>query len=157
MIKVLFVCLGNICRSPIAQGVFEDLVKKKGLQEHFYVDSAGVSGYHRGEPPHELSCMIAEKYSINITMQRSRPVTPGDKFEFDYFIAMDQSNHSSLIKEFGVDPEKLYCLREFDKISGEMDVPDPYGLNLASFDEVYKIISSSVEQFLNHLLKKINL
>jgi len=107
--KVLFVCLGNICRSPLAQGIFESKVDNI----EFYADSAGTSGWHEGEPPHSGSIKVAERNSVSISKQRSRPVRLSDKDEFDYLIAMDRANKSSLLNEFGAREDQVFLMREF--------------------------------------------
>ncbi|HMY10515.1 MAG TPA: low molecular weight protein-tyrosine-phosphatase, partial [Turneriella sp.] len=100
MRSVLFVCLGNICRSPLAQGIFEHQVRQAGIEKDYDADSAGTSGWHEGEPPHGGSIRIARKYGISIERQRSRPVHPKDAEIFDYIIAMDTANRESLLSEF---------------------------------------------------------
>ena len=155
MIKILFVCLGNICRSPIAQGVFEKKINILGLSHNFYVDSAGTSGWHKGERPHHGSIKVGLKNKVDINNQRSRAVTLHDGTEFDYIIAMDQNNYLSLLNEFQFPEKKVIKIRFFDtnnKPNG--DVPDPYGHGDEAFDNVYAIINHAVENFIHFLKEK---
>ncbi|MDH5719941.1 MAG: low molecular weight phosphotyrosine protein phosphatase [Spirochaetia bacterium] len=154
IIQIVFVCLGNICRSPLAQGIFEKKIKEKNLEDKFVIDSAGTSGWHDGEPPHPGSVQIAKEYGAHIQHQKSRPVHMKDKDIFDYFIAMDQNNANTLHTEFAVPKEKIYKLREFDKIDPGSDVMDPFGYGPDAFDDVYKVIERSVEGFIKFLQKK---
>ncbi|MDH4262780.1 MAG: low molecular weight phosphotyrosine protein phosphatase [Spirochaetia bacterium] len=151
MIKVLFVCLGNICRSPLAQGIFENKIEIAGLSEHYYADSAGTSAWHRGEKPDKGSIHIARVNHINIENQRSRPVVAADQNEFDYFIAMDDQNARSLINEFGVPKEKIFKLRNFDPEPENGNVPDPYGGGSDGFARVFQIIDRSMLPFIEYL------
>ena len=154
MIKVLFVCLGNICRSPLAQGIFEKIVRDAGLGEKCTADSAGTSGWHRGEPPHHLSIMIAKQYGIDITRQRGRSIELTDNDQFDYIIPMDNANRENLIHEFNFSPDKVIKIREFDKKSKGADVPDPYGHPLNTFKDIYLLLEHCIRNFIKFLKKK---
>lgn len=151
MVKVLFVCLGNICRSPLAQGVFETKVKQLGYHDKFYADSAGTSAWHEGEKPDRRSIEIGKKYNVNIENQRSRPVSFSDRTEFDYIIAMDDQNVYALTQEFGVPEEKILKLRFFDPEQKNGNVPDPYNDRIDGFDRVYQIIDRSMTPFIDFL------
>ena len=96
MIKVLFVCMGNICRSPTAEGVFSKLVRERGLVEHISIDSAGTHAYHVGEPPDARSARAASERGIDLSRQRARRVTVQDFQQFDYVLAMDSDNYTHL-------------------------------------------------------------
>lgn len=147
MQSVLFVCLGNICRSPLAQGIFEHQVAKAGLASLYDADSAGTSGWHQGEPPHSGSIAVARKYGIAIERQKSRPVHPKDAEIFDYIIAMDTANRESLIREFRFPGEKVFLMRDFDErppAKKGLSVPDPWGHGSDAFEQVYGILSESV-------------
>ena len=154
MIRVLFVCLGNICRSPLAQGIFEKKIDDAGLAHHFYSDSAGTSGWHQGEKPHSGSIHIAGLRGISIERQRSRPVSISDNQEFDYFIAMDRSNRESLLREFAVPEENLFIVRSFEEDAASANVPDPYGQGEEAFAEVFDILDRSIEGLIRYLLDK---
>ncbi|MCS6984217.1 MAG: low molecular weight phosphotyrosine protein phosphatase [Leptospiraceae bacterium] len=152
MKKILFVCLGNICRSPLAQGIFEKKIADRGLSGKYYADSAGISAYHEGERPHIGSIRVAREKGIDIEKQRSRPVRYSDRHEFDYFVAMDRSNYHALLTDFALPPEKVLLMRDFDPQGGD-DVPDPWGKNHAAFLEVYAILDRSIEKFIDFLEK----
>lgn len=141
MKKILFVCLGNICRSPLAQGIFEKRISDQGLSNNFYADSAGTSGWHKGEKPQSGSILAAQKHDIDLSQQKSRQVSHSDNVEFDFFIPMDKSNQMSLINEFSIPPEKVHLLRNFDSNTGNLNVPDPYAMGQGAFDEVFAIIN----------------
>ena len=149
MIRVLFVCLGNICRSPLAQGIFEKRVDDQGLGDVFYADSAGTSGWHEGERPHHGSIDIARQNAVTIEKQKSRAVRPGDAHEFDYFIAIDTANKSSLLNEFGFDHSRVFLMRDFAGEQGK-NVPDPYGSGSSGFANVYDILNRSVDGLINY-------
>jgi protein-tyrosine phosphatase len=151
MIRVLFVCLGNICRSPLAQGIFENKIENAGLSDKYYADSAGTSAWHQGEKPDAGSVFIAKANHLNIENQRSRPVVGGDQHEFDYFIAMDEQNVRSLVGEFGIPNEKIFKLRQFDPQPDDGNVPDPYGGGKDGFARVYQIIDRSMQPLINYL------
>lgn len=156
MRSVLFVCLGNICRSPLAQGIFEHKANQFGLSAEFDADSAGTSGWHEGEAPHSGSIRIAQKYGVSIERQRSRPVHPKDGEIFDFIIAMDTSNRESLISEFRFPAPKVHLMRDFSIRQSEkkgLSVPDPWGHGADAFEEVYQILDDAVAGFLQQIHK----
>jgi protein-tyrosine phosphatase len=155
MRSVLFVCLGNICRSPLAQGIFEHQIRQAGLAQHFDADSAGTSGWHAGERPHSGSIRIAKKYGISIEKQRSRPVHPKDAEIFDYIIAMDTSNRESLLSEFRFPESKIFLMRSFSRSgssSHNLNVPDPWGMGDEAFENVYRILEDAVAGLVKELI-----
>jgi len=108
--KVLFVCLGNICRSPTAQGVFEHLVKQRNLQDQISIDSAGTHAYHVGEQPDPRSQSAARSRGVDLSTQRARRVAVEDFERFDYILAMDRSNYENLKSMCEPDHlPKVYC------------------------------------------------
>jgi len=154
MQSVLFVCLGNICRSPLAQGLFEHQIAQAGLAAHYDADSAGTSGWHEGEPPHSGSIAVARKYGISIDRQRSRPVHPKDGEIFDYIIAMDASNRDSLLHEFRFPAAKIHLMRDFSLAAGAkkgLAVPDPWGKSGEAFETVYAILEEATAGFVTYL------
>jgi protein-tyrosine phosphatase len=154
MRSVLFVCLGNICRSPLAQGIFEHQIRMAGLESDYDADSAGTSGWHEGEPPHPGSIRIARKYGISIERQRSRPVHPKDGELFDYIIAMDTANRQALLSEFRFPEHKVHLMRNFHlngQYNRELSVPDPWGLGDDAFERVYAILDDAVAGFIRQL------
>jgi len=153
MVKVLFVCLGNICRSPLAQGVFEKKALERGWEALVYADSAGVSGWHKGAKPHNGSIAVALENGLSIENQRSRVVVSLDNNEFNYIIAMDDSNVNSLLYEFGMNEKRVFLMRSFSKQKGDLNVPDPYGQANSSFQLVYSILDESMDSFMEYLKK----
>ena len=163
MISVLFVCLGNICRSPVAEGVFKELVKQKQLDDLIQCDSAGTAAYHVGSLPDKRMRKVSQEYGITLTHQ-SRQLSYNDFTRFGYIIAMDESNFNNIRKEsFRANgrylPEhQLYLYRMFDPQRGSsVIVPDPYYEENEAFEEVYQIVKRSGTAFLNFLIEKHNL
>ncbi len=143
MRRILFVCLGNICRSPLAEGVAQIIVEKKGLI--LVVDSAGTSNWHEGAAPCEHSISIARQNNIDISKQRSRPVTKQDIEHFDYVVAMDAQNKRDL-ENFGF--TNVYKLGDYGGYKGA-DVPDPYFFpGFKGFETVFEMIDVCVKDFL---------
>jgi low molecular weight protein-tyrosine phosphatase len=148
-IKVLFVCMGNICRSPTAQGVFEMLVAEAALAEHIQVDSAGTHAYHIGEPPDARATEAALRRGVNLSSQKARRVMPADFVEFDYVLAMDRSNYEDLSAQ--CDPADLSKLRLFLEYAPDLrvhDVPDPYYGGATGFDRVLDLIEAAAQGLL---------
>ncbi|PSL05777.1 low molecular weight protein-tyrosine-phosphatase [Cecembia rubra] len=153
MIKVLFICLGNICRSPLAEAIFNHKVKKYGLEHKFSSDSCGTSDYHIGELPDERTLNCASKYQIPIN-HRARQINRVDLRESHYLIAMDFSNKRNVENLLGIhriQHEQLFLIREFQPDAEELEVPDPYYGGEDGFEEVYQILDNSIEHFLEHL------
>src|SRR5882724_7288217 len=141
--KILFVCLGNICRSPLAEAIFNERVKQKGLAKYFQADSCGTSNYNLGDNPDHRTIKSALENNIPIG-HKARQLTRPDVEEFDLILAMD-SNNLRHIKE--VSPEehlfKVKLMRTYDP-HGEGDVPDPYYGNERDFDKVFEILDRSI-------------
>ncbi|MED0738356.1 low molecular weight protein-tyrosine-phosphatase [Aneurinibacillus thermoaerophilus] len=154
-IGVIFVCLGNICRSPLGEGVFRHLVREKGIEDYFVIDSAGTASYHVGKLPDPGSRRVAEKHGISLAGQFARQFTTKDLTQWDYVIAMDASNQSN-IRCLGAVNGNLHLLREFDP-EGPGDVPDPWARGDKAFLETYTIIRRSCEKLLEHIIKEHNL
>ncbi|WP_164985342.1 low molecular weight protein-tyrosine-phosphatase [Ammoniphilus sp. CFH 90114] len=153
MIKVIFVCLGNICRSPLGEGVFRELVKERGLEQQFQIDSAGTAAYHVGKLPDPGSRRVALKHGFSIEDQRARQFRSGDLIEWDYIIAMDSSNRRN-IEKLGSTSGELVLMRDFDPEIKGSDVPDPWSLGDEAFLETYRIIRRSCEALLDYLVEK---
>ena len=152
-IGVLFVCLGNICRSPLAEGVFRMLVIEAGMQDWFRIDSAGTSGYHQGDAPDPRTCAVAEQRGI-VLEHTSRRVRPADLEQFDYVLAMDSENleRLELLRDGRDTNAHIALLRSFepDAPSGA-EVPDPYYDEDGGFEEVHEIIERACRGLLAHI------
>jgi protein-tyrosine phosphatase len=148
-ISVLFVCMGNICRSPTAHGVLEELVERDGLQEIIRVDSAGTHAYHVGSSPDSRSQKTAASRGVDLSAQRARQAERKDFEQFDYIIAMDRDNLSNL--QFIAPPEgkhKLHLLLDFAPELGVKEVPDPYYGGDKGFDKVFDLVYAASERLL---------
>lgn len=143
------VCLGNICRSPLAEGI----LKSKINTANIFVDSAGTSGFHEGELPDSRSIKIAKKYGIDITNQRSRPFKIADFDVFDLIYVMDRSNYQNIINlaRNDVDKQKVRLILNENKVSSTLDVPDPYFDSEHGFDFVFKMLDEVCEIISNKL------
>ncbi|MGH2855103.1 MAG: low molecular weight protein-tyrosine-phosphatase [Solirubrobacteraceae bacterium] len=154
MTRLLFVCLGNICRSPTAEGVMRALVRDAGLQERIEVDSAGTGSWHVGEPPDARATRVARRRGIELE-GAARQVWPHDFAEFDLILAMDASNLRNL-RRLAPDEDaraKVRLLREFDPAaSGDLDVPDPYYGGPNGFEEVLDLVHAACASLLERLL-----
>lgn len=149
--KVLMVCLGNICRSPSAQGVFQTKVEQAGLAHLIEVDSAGTSSWHIGEPPDQRSQQAALGRGYDLSQQRGRQVQPQDFEEFDYILAMDADNLISLqaMRPAGYEGH-LGLFLDFSDHKGQ-DVPDPYHGGRAGFERVLDLVEAASEGLLQEI------
>jgi len=157
MIKVLFVCLGNICRSPSAEGVFRKLVEEQGLDEVIEIDSAGTHAYHVGSPPDSRAQEAASRRGIDMSSQVGRRVEDGDFYIFDYILAMDESNEYHL-REMAP-PEEIHRVRRFLEFAPERterEVPDPYYGGHAGFENVLDLIEDASEGLLTDIKLRLN-
>ncbi len=152
MVKILFVCMGNICRSPTAEGVFRHKVIDAGLEDQIHIDSAGTIAYHIGHPPDPRAQKAALKRGIDLSTQRARKVTSKDFEAFDLVIAMDSDNYYELeaICPTGHE-DRLHMFLKFAKNSRETDVPDPYYGGVNGFEVVLDLIEDASEGLLQHL------
>ena len=148
------VCLGNICRSPTAEGVLRKLVHEHKLQHYIEVDSAGTSGWHDGEGPDHRTVHAAHKRGYDLALLRSRKVTARDFEQHDYILAMDSQNLRDLE---AICPSaqrgKLETLLQYGS-TGLSNVPDPYECNLEAFETVLDLCEQACEAFLHHLIAK---
>ena len=143
-VKVLFVCMGNICRSPLAHGYFQDLVNKEGLDSRIEIDSAGTHAYHVGEPPDRRSQEVANRHGIDLSTQRGRKVVDGDFDYYDYILAMDNENLSILRQRAALeDHKKIHLFMDFAQSAGVSEVPDPYYGGAQGFDYVYGLVEQA--------------
>lgn len=148
MTSLLFVCLGNICRSPLAEGVFRHMAREAGYAFHFEVDSAGIGAWHEGDPPDARSIEIAGKHHIDIAGQRARRIVSDDFIRFDHLLAMDHDNLTALHDQAaGAHRGKIRLLLQHP----ELDVPDPYYGNSDGFEVVYQLILRGCHALLEDL------
>ena len=153
MKKILFVCLGNICRSPAAQGIMQDLINRKGLQNEFYIDSAGLYGGHANELPDYRMRVHAKRRGYNLD-HRSRPVRTSDFEDFDLIIAMDDSNFSRLRKMAPSIEDENKIVRMIDYVKGYPQfhsVPDPYYEGSEGFEIVLNLLEDGCKNLLDCL------
>ncbi|MGE0560750.1 MAG: low molecular weight protein-tyrosine-phosphatase [Flavobacteriales bacterium] len=151
MIKVLFVCLGNICRSAMAQGVLEQKVKQQNLS--IRVDSAGTSNYHIGDPPDYRMIKKGLEYNIDISTQRARQFTVSDFDEFDYIFAMDKSNLENInyLARNNQDKQRVKLFLDYPYPNQQRSVPDPYYGGQDGFEEVYQLLNHATDIFIKSI------
>lgn len=157
LIKVLFVCMGNICRSPTAEGVFAQLVKKNNLNNKIHIDSAGTHAYHVGEQPDHRSQEVAKKRGIDLSGLRGRQVISNDIIEFDYVLAMDNENYENLLNICPDGYESRISL--FLSHASDLDVdevPDPYYGGNSGFDYVLDITEEASKGLLYKIRSEKN-
>lgn len=152
--KILFVCLGNICRSPLAEGIFAHLAEEAGRGSDFEIDSAGLGGWHVGELPDPRSRAVAQAHGIRLD-RRARQFERRDFDQYDLIVAMDRENKSDLLSFSNLSSAhraKIKLLREFDpQADGDLDVPDPYYGRAEGFERVYQMIERSARELLKSL------
>jgi protein-tyrosine phosphatase len=160
MINVLFICLGNICRSPIAEGVFQNIVQQAGLTDKIQCDSAGTASYHIGSLPDRRMRQIALERGIKLT-HNARKLNGDDFYNFDYIVAMDEANFDDIRNQsyrssgFYFPEDRLFMYREFDpERQDAIDVPDPYYEDISMFEEVYEIVERCGIEFLEFIIQK---
>jgi protein-tyrosine phosphatase len=157
--KILFVCMGNICRSPLAEGIFLHLARERGLSDRFEVDSCGIGDWHVGHAPDPRSQAVAGKNGITLQCRARRVEAPDDFDNFDLILAMDRSNRRDLC---ALSPDehhgKIRLMREWDPVAGESaedadgpEVPDPYYGGPQGFEDMYAMLRRSCERLLGEL------
>jgi protein-tyrosine phosphatase len=153
MISVLFVCLGNICRSPTAEGIFRATCQQRELSGQFRIASAGTAGWHVGKPPDTRAIRAARGRDVDLSMLRARQVEAVDFENFDFILAMDESNVEDLIpmRPRGSSAH-LHRFLEFNQSANSLDGPDPYYGGDAGFELVLDLITSASQGFLDHLV-----
>lgn len=182
-IKVLFVCLGNICRSPLAEAIFNKKVEERGLQSHFESDSAGTSNYHIGSQPDKRTLRNAEKNAVKIS-HSARQIASPDLRNYDYILAMDAENMEKINTLAEADAQiegKIFLMRDFepgahpeftvneeqpftninslaetsdDPLTPDRDVPDPYHGGEEGFQHVFDILDRTVDNFIEYVLRE---
>jgi protein-tyrosine phosphatase len=152
MTKILFVCLGNICRSPMAEGLLKKMIKDQNLEHCFHVESRGTSSWEEGNPPHPGTQKILKRLGISTEGMFSKKITKNDFNDFDYIIGMDHENMKYLKKYAFENIYKLYLLRDVDaKTKGEI-VPDPY--YSGKYEETYQLLNESLSIWLEKLINE---
>lgn len=152
-LNVCFVCHGNICRSPLAQGVMESLVKQEGLENTILISSAGVSGWHIGEPPDDRMHATARKHGVTLN-SRARHFQAHDFKQMDMVLAMDHSNLETLkaMLPLAETRDKLFLFRSFDpENKGDLEVPDPYYGGERGFELVFEMVERACPKILDRL------
>ncbi len=152
--SILTVCLGNICRSPLAEGILRHLAEQRGLSSSLEIDSCGTSSYHVGERPHRGSQQIARERGVSLDGIRSRQIEDADFERFDWFLCMDTDNRNT-VRHLARDQEledRVVLLLDYARGDGPRDVPDPY--YEGGFPGVFDLIYDGCEGFLDHLASK---
>jgi protein-tyrosine phosphatase len=153
MVRVLFVCMGNICRSPLAQGVFENVLRREGLEDAVFVDSAGTGHWHVGSPPDERALSAASLRGLDLSAQRARQIAREDCQNFDYILTMDEENYhrvSSLCWGSAV----VRPFLDFATDSPEREVPDPYYGGPDGFEHVLDLVEEASEGLLEDIRER---
>ncbi len=152
MVKVLFVCMGNICRSPMAQGVFHKLVQEAGLEDQVSIDSAGTHSYHIGDAPDQRAQSILRDRGIDISGLRGRQVADPDFKQFDYILAMDTANLNNLKRRASSSyHDKIRLMLAYSRRYPNLDVPDPYFGGAEGFDEVLRMVEDAGQGLLKEI------
>jgi protein-tyrosine phosphatase len=157
MIRVLFVCMGNICRSPMAQGVLERRLREEQLDDRVRVDSAGTYHYHTGEPPDRRGVTAARRRGVQIGGQRARPVCDNDFMEFDLILAMDSDNERELR---AICPpshgDRVKLVMDFAPDLGEREIPDPYYVGEQGFEKVLDMLELCMQGLMDELRDRLD-
>lgn len=158
-IRVMFVCLGNICRSPLAEGVFRKLVREHGLESQFEIRSSGTGDWHVGQPADRRMRATARSYSVDLEPHLGAQITFDDLAHYDHVLVMDKSNLNDVLyldreDQFG---HKVRLFREFDPEPDDFQVPDPYYGGDEGFRHVYEIVDRTARTFLHRLIEEHNL
>jgi protein-tyrosine phosphatase len=154
-VSVLFVCMGNICRSPTAEGVFRKIISEAGLDDSVHSDSAGTHAYHTGEPPDRRARAAAERRGISLEHLRARRIVESDFEVFDFILAMDQDNLMNL-RDAAADEHhgKLHLFLDFATAGHHTEVPDPYYGGSSGFEKVLDLVEEASQGLLEAVRKR---
>ncbi len=156
MVKVLFVCMGNICRSPMAEGVFHKLVNEAGLDDRISIDSAGTHSYHVGDAPDQRAQATLLDQGIDISGLRGRQVADPDFKHFDYIVAMDTANLNNLKRRAPFNyQKKIRLMLSYSRKFPNLDVPDPYYGGAEGFDQVLKMVEDAGQGLLKEIQENL--
>ncbi len=149
---ILMVCLGNICRSPLAEGILRHKINQREL--NWQIDSAGTADWHEGIPPHELSCKVAKQNGFDISEQRSRPLKVEDFDRFDYVFVMDRSNYSNVkqLAGAGFNPNQVRMIMNELHPGENREVPDPWSHSIDAYHSVFAMLDQACDQLIENLL-----
>jgi protein-tyrosine phosphatase len=154
LVNVLFVCLGNICRSPTAEGVFRALVERQGLARQVTADSAGTTAWNLGQPPDPRAQAEARRRGIDLSRLRARQAGPDDFHRFDYLLAMDHRNRAALA---GFCPQgrepRLHLFLDFAPDADRREVIDPYSLGPEAFRQMFQLVETGARGLLRHIIR----
>jgi protein-tyrosine phosphatase len=153
MVRVLFVCLGNICRSPLAQGVLENALRREGLEDEVFVDSAGTGAWHAGHPPDERAQRGAGLRGLDLSTQRARRVTLDDCQSFDYILTMDEENYRAVAALCREGSAEVRPFLDYAPNRAEREVPDPFYGGPEGFEHVLDLVEEASEGFLQNIRK----
>jgi protein-tyrosine phosphatase len=154
MVKVLFVCMGNICRSPTAEGVFRHYVTQRGLHRHIHIDSAGTHSYHVGSEPDHRTQAAAKLRGFDLCSLRARRVSGGDFEQFDYILAMDRTNYEDLYRRSPAQHRhKIRLFLQYADGLKEDEVPDPYYGGDKGFEQVLDLVEAAAKGLLDKLVQ----
>lgn len=151
-IRVLFVCMGNICRSPMAEAVFRHMAQDAGIAERLRIDSAGTGGWHAGELPHPRTLAVLHKHGIGAAGQRARQLEADDFSQFDYILAMDEENLAGMARFHPEAYARARLLLAYAPHMPTREVPDPY--YNGRFDEVYELVTAGCHGLLRHIRER---
>lgn len=154
-VGVIFICMGNICRSPTAEAVFRNYVEKAGLLENIHIDSAGTHNYHIGDPPDARTQHAARRRGYDMSTLRGRQVEAEDFLRFDYVLAMDEANLANLMQLRPSDAQShLGLFLEFAERHREREVPDPYFGGADGFERVLDMVEDAANGLLQHIRQR---
>jgi len=150
-LSVLFVCLGNICRSPLAEVVVRDRASRRGLDGAFKFASAGTGSWHIGNGADQRSAETARKYGLDLSCHAAQQITPEKIERWEWFVAMDENNRADLIR-MGVPGDRLLLMRQFEPgFESTPDVPDPYYGGPDGFEDAYRMLCENADRLLDYL------